>query len=267
MIITDSHVHTCFSADSKASLESVTAKAAKLGFTQCCFTDHMDYDFPIISGERFEFDPDAYFSAIQRLQEQYPDGPVLTPGIEIGLQTQCYPAIQSLMERYPFSYTIGSIHLVDGMDPYQPEFWEGRPPAQGLLLYLEAVYEQLLKAPSFDILGHMDYAVRYCPTDRRQISYEPFRELIDEILRLLIRKDTALEINTSSYETTGYTNPDFAVAKRYYELGGRLITLGSDAHTPERMGAGFATASKALSQAGFQEYAVYYQHQPTFFPW
>ena len=115
----------------------------------------------------------------------------------------------------------------------------------------------------FDVYGHLDYVVRYSP----EKSYDPldYREMIDEILKLLIKKGKGIEINTAGLKSgLGYVHPHEFILNRYKELGGEMITAGSDAHDRSRVAADFDQAEEALKKAGFKYYAVFRQRKPDF---
>ena len=119
----------------------------------------------------------------------------------------------------------------------------------------------------FDSLGHLDYVVRYGPTRNREYDYRDYRDIIDEILKILIRNDKALECNTGGFHYgLGQPNPCEDILRRYRELGGELLTLGSDAHDPSRLGYDFDRARELLRSCGFSSYTVYHQRKPEFLP-
>ena len=94
-----------------------------------------------------------------------------------------------------------------------------------------------------------------------------FSEIIDEILLTLIKNKTALEINTAGLrQPIGITSPDESIVRRYKELGGKLITIGSDAHYAEHLGAGIEQGYELALKCGFDKVAVYQGRTPTLIP-
>lgn len=267
----DTHLHTEFSTDSRTPLVAQLAAAGQCGMTGVCITDHMDYDFPAsaldhpVEGVPFCFDWTSYTTAIQTVKK---DSPLAVyTGVECGLQRseQVKRKNEQLRSRQELDYMIGSLHLVDGMDPYYPSFWEGKDPHGCILHYFESLYENLQLFHGFDALGHMDYIVRYAPAS---FCYEPneYRDIVDVILRFLIQKDIALELNTSGWKTTGRCqNPHLDILIRYRELGGELVTIGSDAHAPEYVAYRFDQAAALMQKTGLRQYVVYQKHKPVFY--
>lgn len=119
----------------------------------------------------------------------------------------------------------------------------------------------------FDSLGHLDFVVRYGPNKNRFYEFGRYEEIISAILEVLIRKDKALEVNTGGFKyKLGHPNPSEDILKRYRELGGKLITVGSDAHVPGFVGYEFDRTAELLKSIGFREYALYRRRVPEFMP-
>lgn len=274
MIYYDSHVHTSFSTDCETPMEQMVLQGIQNGLRGICFTDHMDYQFPLTynwdlkdGSAPFTFDPEKYFSCITELKEKYKKNIELLTGVEIGLKKDAWMDNVTLSRNETFDYIIGSIHLVDNIDPYYPEYWEAFEEKQGLLKYFETTYENLesLGELRIDSLGHLDYIVRYSPSGYQLYSYRMFSEIIDEILRLIIESGISLEVNTSGYKNNGpMPNPNEDIIRRYHELGGELITFGSDAHTTGLLSKHFEDAEKIVRNAGFDHYTTFTDRKPTF---
>ena len=153
------------------------------------------------------------------------------------------------------------------MDPYFPAYFEGRTEEEGYRRYFESTLERIQAIPDFDVLGHLDYVVRYGPDKNQNYSYNKYQDLIDPILKNLVETGRGLECNTGGYKYgLGHPNPAEDVLKRYLELGGEIITLGSDAHEPAHLAFDFARAREVLTGIGFRYYAVYSQRIPHFYP-
>ena len=119
----------------------------------------------------------------------------------------------------------------------------------------------------FDSYGHLDYVVRYGPARNLNYSYEAYQDLIDPILKTLIEKGKGLECNTGGLRYgLGHPNPCEDILRRYRQLGGEILTIGSDAHSPEQVGYGFQTASRLLAACGFRYYTVFHRRKPEFLP-
>lgn len=269
-ILYDTHIHSRYSTDSDAPLCKQVEQAVSLGLHGICLTDHMDYEYPEEynedgEGVPFVFPIENYLEELQQLKDKYPMVEVST-GVECGMQTtkSVLKKNEELAQKYPWDYIIGSLHLVKKQDPYFPAFWENRAASDGVRLYFEQVYENILAFREFDSLGHLDYIVRYAPNT---FTYQPetYFDIVDEILRFLIREDKALEINTSGLKSpAGTQNPHLEILKRYVSLGGELVTVGSDAHKPEYLAFSFEKAAELMKQAGLKSYVTYRQHKPVF---
>lgn len=272
MICYDTHIHSEYSSDSKTPVAEQIKQAMKLGLTGICLTDHMDYDFPPDQFEcapgtiPFEFDFHHYLVNCHEEQTIHDDFDFLI-GVECGLQAiaDVIQKNNALVSCPDLDYVIGSLHLVNRQDPYYPKFWESRNKSEVIQTYFDQLYENLTSFSSFDSLGHLDYIVRYAP---KPFTYEPkiFQEITDAILSFLIHHDIALEINTSGLKSTPNTNPHMEFVKRYRELGGKLITIGSDAHTPNYLAYQFDLVQAQLKACGFTEYTVFKKRTPCMLP-
>lgn len=268
MILTDCHVHSCFSSDSETSVEAMIEQAISRSFPYFYLTDHMDYEFPIWEeGMDFLFNPEAYFKALAKYQNQYADSIRIRPSIELGLKPCVAEKYRTLLSQYPFDFVIGSTHLVNNEDPFNPSFWESRSESEALSSYFEAVIENIRVFPEFDSCGHLDYIIRYAPSvlsgaNKAGYHYRDYSDYLDTALRLLIQHGIALEVNTAGYvKGLNQPNPQTDVLKRYRELGGELLTIGSDAHKPEFYSCEFSRAEELLKSLGFRYYAIYKQRK------
>lgn len=264
MIICDFHNHTDFSADSDASAESMIEKAIDLGLSCLCMTDHMDPDmnFP---GLDFTFDLSEYFKKHKELKERYGRQITLLTGIELGLQPHIAEDLRQILSAGTFDFVIGSAHVADRIDPYLPEYWADKTEYEGILRYYENVLECLAAFDDFDVFGHLDYIVRYAPTKALHYSYQNYREIIDEILKTLISKNIGLELNTAGLKYgVGFAHPQPEVLKRYKELGGEIITIGSDGHRPEHLAYDFDKVPDILKECGFNYYTMFRDRKPEF---
>ena len=267
MITADYHLHTNFSSDSDTPMEAMVEQAVKLGLTQICFTDHMDYDFPEKYEMTFQFDVDAYCRKIEEMQHIYGSKIKILRGIELGLKPNIIPQLKELLNKYSFDYVIGSSHLVDNIDQYYNEFWENKTEEEGILKYFESIIENVHAFPGFDTYGHIDYIVRYAPNKNHDFSYEKYADILDEVLKTIISAGKAIEVNTAGYKYgLGHPNPQEDIITRYFELGGKYITIGSDGHKPEHMAYDFERVREMLLSLGIKEYAVFEKRKVTLVP-
>lgn len=260
----DTHMHTCYSGDSEASPAAMLNAAISKNLDGVCFTDHLDIDYPK-DPSLFLLDLPEYTSAILSLKETYCGRISVRLGLELGVQPHLAAAHADILARYPFDFVIASSHVVHGIDPYYPEYYEGRTQEEGYREYFESILENILAFDSFDVYGHLDYVVRYGPTKNTGYHWTKYQDVIDEILKLLIKKEKGIEINTAGFKYgLSHPNPTEEIIARYRTLGGEIITIGSDAHKPEHVAYDFCRVSEILRASGFSYYTVYEKRKPLF---
>ncbi len=229
----DYHIHTSVSFDSKEASKDVLAAAKAAGLREICFTDH--YDFHFEKGAAHDlFTKESYDKAYAELELP---GISVKRGVEFGLTAWNAPELRALKKEYDFDFVLGSVHYVDGFDPYVKEYWNGKTQDFAYRRYLEHTLECVKAHSEFDVLGHLNYVCKSPnnPT-RSPLFYADYREICDEIMRELIRKGKGMEINTSGVDRVGDFLPSREFLKRFSELGGEIVTVGSDAHTKDRVG-------------------------------
>lgn len=275
MIKYDCHVHSSFSSDSEALFTEQIDAAIEAGLEGICFTDHMDIDYPStdMNGYTFVFDIDKYAETLNKLKSVYADRISILTGIELGLRSEpdVYPGMKQrcdeLVKNGAFDFVIGSVHCLDHIDPYYDAYWQGKTSREGLRRYFESTLFNVKNYDCFNSLGHLDYLVRYMPVRNEAgdiwegpSSYAPseYRDIIDEILVTLINKGKALECNSAGLKYgIGFAHPKIEILKRYLELGGELITIGSDSHKPEHIAYDFKSVCDMLRSVGYKFYSVY----------
>ena len=225
-MIFDSHMHTKFSADSKMTADEAIAKAQSLNLG-VVFTEHFDYGLEL-DGKDFAFDAAQYMSEYKNLR-----GEKVRLGVEVGLRKFARAANENFIAQADFDLVIGSIHLVDDLDIYYPEFFAGKDKAMAY------------KA-DFDVLGHIDYICRTAPYENPELDYETFAAEIDEVLKIVVARGKVLELNTRRFNNSRAVAGLVPVYKKYRELGGRFVTLGSDAHRASAIGSYFIRAMELV---------------------
>lgn len=267
-IACDFHMHTEFSTDSQSSVEEMLDSALKKGLDAVCITDHMDMDYPAEEdGEEgeFLFDVDAYFQKLSEMKKVYAGKLDVRIGVELGLQPHLGEYYKKLTEEYPFDFVIGSLHVINGTDPYYRKIFEGRTDEEVYREAFRVTLENIRMCTDFDVLGHLDYVVRYGKKQAEEYSYNKYADEIDAVLRRLIQMGKGLELNTGGLKYgLGFCNPHPDVMKRYRELGGEMVTVGSDAHRPEHVAWEFSRAAEILKSCGFRYYADFQERKPCF---
>lgn len=241
MINHDTHIHTHYSkdADSNATFEGYIKKALELQLTSLTFTDHHDID-PAHPLFKDPIDFNAYYQNFLKVKKTSPIP--IHFGVEVGYQSHVKDELKAFLKNYPFEHVILSIHYLDKKDLYTQAYFQGKTKQESYQTYFEACLEAILEIDDFNAFGHLDYIPRYAPFDDYQ--YEDFKDIIDQILIALIKKEKALEINTSGFVTEKRAYPKEEVIKRYLELGGTKLTYGSDAHRVEELGRYFDQIKK-----------------------
>lgn len=261
----DSHLHTCFSSDSNEAPARYLQQAKALGIQRLCFTDHYDYQFPSASGApEYQLDTDAYLPALRALQAESREVEIGV-GVELGLQPHLAQWLRDYAAAHTFDFIIGSIHAVDGADVMQKKFFQQLGERQAYARYYQVMLDCLAVCTDFDILGHIDYVMRYGPTG--DAAAADFHETTDQILRRVIEQGKGIECNTGGLRSRlRRTNPSHDILRRYRELGGEIVTIGSDAHRAAHLGYGFVEAGELLRACGFRYYAIFRERKPLFFP-
>lgn len=268
----DYHLHSDLSGDGLSPMEDMIKKAISLGLEMMCMTEHMDYFYKDEGGnlsEEFILDTDAYQKELFRLKEKYANKIELLFGIELGLHPSVISKNKSLICSYPFDFVIGSSHMCHDMDPYFPCFYENRTDKEAYREYFLSLIENARGFTDFDVYGHLDYVVRYGRSKNKEYYYEDYKDIFDELLHHLIEVGKGIECNTAGLNPKyqlGQPHPCKEILKRYKELGGEILTIGSDAHNSECMCYGFEQAANILKDCGFRYYTVFKKRKPEFLP-
>ena len=254
MTYIDHHVHTSFSPDSMADIDEYINKAKLLGLEYILFTDHKDFGS---IDPKFEFfiDYDEYFSTLKELETKH-NFPIKI-GIEIGYETKLKNEIEEFLDKYDFDFIIASIHYGHGLNFYSKEFFEGRTKDEAYLDYFSLLLDMVENFNHYDVVGHLDFIERYGPYDDKGYLYSDYKLIIDNILKAIIKNKKGIEVNTSGLrQGEDRTFPKYEVIKRYKELGGKIITVGSDAHLNRDFQADVEKVVNKLKSIGFEPYQV-----------
>lgn len=277
----DYHIHTEFSDDSDYAMEQVIKDAIKKGFDELCFTDHVDYGVKKDWDEPGEMiyrkggagEPDqmplanvdypVYYKTFQKMKELYKDKISLKFGLEFGMQAHTIEKYEKLFARYLFDFIILSVHEVEDKEFWDQAFQEGRTQQE----YNERYYEEMLylvqNYHNYSVLGHMDLITRY---DKAGVyPFEKLKPILTKILKTVIADGKGIEINTSShrYGLKDLT-PSRDILKLYKELGGKIITIGSDSHKPEHLGAFVDETKEELKSLGFEYICTFDKMKPVY---
>ncbi len=263
MFRADYHLHSSFSIDSEAPMEDIIISAIDKGMSEIAFTDHADFDEKYYPVPEYE----SYIPVFSGLKEKYKDKINIILGVETGLENRWSDRINEFAQKYDFDFIIGSSHAVETLDLYfdQKEYFRDRTKKEAYTIYFEEMLKNISKCRYFNVYGHMDFVSRYGMYDDNSLHYAEYRELIDECLKALIKNGQGIEVNTSGfrYGIDG-TYPSLDIIKRYRELGGEIITAGSDSHTAEDTADHIDYAYELIKEAGFEYITVFRKKIPEF---
>ena len=256
----DYHMHSRVSFDGHDTGLALAQAALDRGLKEICFTDHLDYD-PLGKMGKLDFDTDAYNAEYDHLELP---GLKIRRGMEFGMDIHNVSQFKEDLQRHPFDFVLGSIHFVDDLDVYFEDFWHDKTVFQAERRCLEATLDCVQLHDDFDVLAHLTYISKTkCHPAPRPLPYAEHREIIDEILRVLAAKGKGLELNTSGMDRCGGYLPTIDIFRRFRELGGQIVTVGSDAHTASRVGQ-YTFEACALLQEIFGHVCTFQNREPIF---
>jgi len=255
----DYHLHSTVSFDGYSSMTEYAVAAQAKGFSEICFTEHCEYGYPT----EINAVPDLniYNVELEKARATAPDLRIKA-GLELGLLNGDMKKELSIVQMYPFDFIIASQHIIAGKDPYMGGFFEGRTVKEAQQLYLEELYNNIFRFDDFDVIGHIGYTDKYLQ-DGKPFEYQDFSGLIDAILLSAINRGKGIEVNTSNYKN-GYLMPHISIIRRFAELGGEILTIGSDAHRAENIGQNFNEAYELLRECGIQYICTFEQRKVKF---
>ena len=270
----DYHVHTEFSDDSRYPMEDVIRDAVKMGMDEICITDHVDYGVKVDwdCGQEIQYrkgDPLAnvdyprYMEKIRALKEEYQGKITIRTGMEFGVQMHTIPEFEALFARYPFDFIILSIHQVEDKEFWTQDFQRGRTQKEYNERYYQEILDVVKAYKNYSVLGHLDLIKRY---DGAGIyPFENVKPMIEEILKIVIADGKGIELNTS-FHRYGLSDsmPSREILKLYRELGGEIITIGSDSHKPEHLGAYIDEGHEILKSLGYKQFCTFENMKPIF---
>ena len=265
----DAHNHSQFSFDGKrTTIYDSALSAFEKGLAGICFTDHCDIYVPQEvkedeSAAYQEFDIKTQQAEINHISTKFPDTFKITKGIEVGLNGNCRAGLAEVLRNNSFDQVIASVHYLEDSDPYYGGYFTGKDCREAYGTYLETLFREMTALGDFDIAGHYDYVARYAPYPENGIFYRNFSDVFDSIFRYLIENGKGLEVNTKSrFGSRGRrTALDTDVLLRYRELGGEIISLGSDSHDAVYVGDNFAENALLLKSPGFRWTSHYEKRQ------
>ncbi|MDH4142489.1 MAG: histidinol-phosphatase HisJ family protein [Chloroflexota bacterium] len=253
----DAHLHTDLSPDSDVPIDSYAAQAVDRGIAELAITDHVDFDpaAPAFAHTTFAQRERVVREAAERWADQ---GVAIRFGVEITWDSRWAGEIRDHLARHSYDFIVGSVHVYEG-SPYAAEHVAGWVAGKTLAEIVSPYFEEVEAAAQsglFDALGHLDFVKRYLVPHVTIANLAAAPELYEPILRALVDTGTALEINTSGLrQAAGETYPSAAIAARYRAMGGRAVTVGSDAHRAGSFAWALEDGYAAAAAAGFETLA------------
>lgn len=277
----DYHVHTEYSDDSLYPMEEVVKDAFRLGLDEICFTDHVDYGIkpdwdgpePIVWRRGGSGEPDKiplvnvdyprYEAEIRKLQEKYRGQITLRMGLEFGMQVHTIPLYEKLFARYPFDFILLSVHQVEDKEFWNQDFQRGHTREEFNRRYYEELLALVRRYRHYSVLAHPDLITRY--DSAGPWPFEKLRPILTEILKTVIADGKGIEVNTSChrYGLKDLT-PSRDILRLYRELGGTVLTIGSDSHKKEHLGAFIRETMDELKEMGFEQFCTFEGMKPVF---
>ena len=257
----DYHLHTAFSDDSDTPMEEMVLRAIDQGLDEVCFTEHVDYGVKTDTNCNYPL----YFNELERLQAKYGDRITIRRGAEFGVQLETVPQYEADFQDHSFDFIILSNHQINNQEFWNQRFQAGKSQEEFHAAYYRAIFCVMGRFRHYSVLGHLDMIKRYDQfgpyPDRKVLS------LIRKILRRAIGEGKGIEVNTSSFR---YGLPDLTPSREilelYRQLGGRILTIGSDAHSPAHLASHFPEVRAILKDIGFREFCTFEKMQPIFHP-
>lgn len=240
----DTHMHTKYSADSDMLLENAVI-AAQQNDIGIVVTEHLDYDFP--GDTPFEFDPQQYLKEYAPYRSN-----ALHLGVEVGMQQHTAEQSAAFVRSADFDEVICSLHVIDGCDLYYKECYAGKTDHECYTRYLTMMAHLIAQHDFADVLGHIDYICRYAPFNPPDIVLADYSDLIDTIWKTLLDKGIVPEINTRRFDDSNNIAPLLKLYERYAQLGGKYVTIGSDAHKAANVGFKLREAADMALSLGLQ---------------
>lgn len=270
----DYHTHTVFSSDSMYPMEDCIKDAISIGIEEICFTDLVDYgikdDWDDLRNNKatkkyFNVDYDKYFSDLETLREKYKNQITIKNGLEFGIQKYNIEKYNKLFEKYPLDFIILSVHQIDDKEFWNHSYQDGRTEKEYYEDYFNEIYYLVQNYSNYCVLGHLDMMKRYDEKD----GYNPFvenKEIITKILKRVIADGKGIELNTSSIKyKLDDLMPSRDILKLYLELGGEVLTIGSDSHCKRDLkNSHIEELKQELRDIGFTKFCTFEKMKPTF---
>ncbi len=256
MIPMDYHMHSNMSCDSRATMGEMCEAALAKGIQEIAFTEHFDSN-PYDSCSNF-YRPDAFFEKLEAARRDYePKGLRIRAGVELGEYHRWQHIIQPVLDEYRYDYVLGSLHWVGEYNVFDVNYFEQMPPERTVTDYFTELVE-MVRVGGFDVVAHADVLKRTAFTVYQRFEIADWEDLVRPVWQACIDKGIGLEINSSGLRMqVGQTQPTVEALRWYRQMGGELLTIGSDSHRPDHVGFGLEAALDVARDAGFKRLCTY----------
>lgn len=258
----DMHVHSDNSPDGKHSPMYICEQAVKNGFGAVAFTDHCEVD--TFFEQKYNNMLFHSFFECNKARSAFEGQLLVLIGTEIGQPLSNIALADKIVNKHNFDFVLASIHTPDGFDKDIKEIEYDKLDVYDFMKSYFAQLTEIAKWDGCDALAHIT-----CPMRRIQgkyridFDYSKIQNSLDTLLKTMIKHDKALEINTSGLrQEMGRTMPEESIVSRYRELGGKLITIGSDAHSAYDCGKGIEKGIEIAKNCGFEKLTFYVNREP-----
>ena len=248
MKIHDQHVHSYYSFDTDQKIEDYLEKAASLGLKHFVLTDHYDLNY-LDEHKDLSFDIEKQHKELEGLQKKYPNIKILH-GIELGYKPIELDRIEKTIHSHHFDVINLSLHESDGIDYYFFRDYQKYGVNKTLEIYFSRELEAVKNFDNFDVFSHLDYGFKTAYLNDSSLSIQKYEEILIKIMKELIKKHKALEINTKVQESLPLEHTKYLL-NLYFKLGGKYLTLSSDAHEANRYYSSFDIYLKLIKEVGF----------------
>ena len=260
MYLYDYHMHSLNSSDGRNSITDMCVKAVAVGLREIAITDHFE---PTRGNEKYPYyKPDSYFFDMLKARVIFGTHVNIKYAVELG-QPHLYPEYSlKLIESYPYDYVLASAHKMKDDTDFGEIVYDQNNREDYCFKYLDEL-KSLVQWNRFDCIGHLDLVKRYASQYDVKVNFMDYREKLEEIFKILIKNGKGIEINTSGLrQHAKECLPGLDIVKFYRQLGGEIITVGSDAHNSEDVGKGIRDGIEIAKAAGFDYMTVYTRRQP-----